>query len=623
MLLRSERRERRLRRTRPVTKTFSAYAGSKKPSSSPGNAAAQKITTTTKSVVVNSKCNTVVKSSITPRVSASKSRITTQKKSSSRILKIVNKKTNKIADDSKENCWLVEQTEVTLFDEPQKSSKSQKEGNTSNTAAVSGVHDVNNTVEDIGSPCDSRNQFGPIVLNTAGSSTTSSVVTPSCCSCDAEGLSSSRHTRKSAAAANTSNVILKCISECDSTTGFDSDDDQNSLQIDVNQSLAGGIEGDDNNASDKSIFDGIVPEVDSTTDLLAVHELIEPDNDSTSEKTLQLPKLILPSSFNHTFPTPDITPSSRQFPCYNTLTNNYSTSSEALISFFDEVINNKNAATDLVNQYTDYTAYSSYFSHGLNLSDNDLTAASMTAASSSTQAASLLNTQSLLNLDQQHNAADLSFLTMHQTAIDNLKALSNFQAQNFLNLSSSGTPQSSLSIRGGGSADGCCTSDVEMDVDVAAIVAHESFIQSVQQSQLGSVVVGASDIDRPSCMYNNNNDDLSSGGGSSVGTGHDDIRLETDECMEIEEVDARQISAANIFDPYFFIKNLPPLTPDMRAKCPALPLKTRSSPEFTLVLDLDETLVHCSLQELSDASFKFPVLFQVSEIGLLLIVLNN
>ncbi|KAM1171055.1 hypothetical protein ACFX15_020893 [Malus domestica] len=83
------------------------------------------------------------------------------------------------------------------------------------------------------------------------------------------------------------------------------------------------------------------------------------------------------------------------------------------------------------------------------------------------------------------------------------------------------------------------------------------------------------------------------------------IDLYTDD-DENEEVDD--------FDPYFFIKNLPDLSAVVPTFRPMLlPKQTRRCPPTSLVLDLDETLVHSTLETCDDADFTFPVNFNLQE----------
>jgi CTD small phosphatase-like protein 2 len=63
------------------------------------------------------------------------------------------------------------------------------------------------------------------------------------------------------------------------------------------------------------------------------------------------------------------------------------------------------------------------------------------------------------------------------------------------------------------------------------------------------------------------------------------------------------------FDPFLFIKNLPPLSPAMRNRRSPLPKKSLKAPPITLALDLDETLVHCSVQPIDRAELTFKVAF--------------
>lgn len=75
---------------------------------------------------------------------------------------------------------------------------------------------------------------------------------------------------------------------------------------------------------------------------------------------------------------------------------------------------------------------------------------------------------------------------------------------------------------------------------------------------------------------------------------------------EVEEGGADEVYE---FDPYIFIKCLPDyktVTRQLRRPV-ALPKKTRRSKRLSLVLDLDETLVHCSLEPLPNPDLVFQV----------------
>ncbi|KAG0524927.1 hypothetical protein BDA96_06G010900 [Sorghum bicolor] len=79
-------------------------------------------------------------------------------------------------------------------------------------------------------------------------------------------------------------------------------------------------------------------------------------------------------------------------------------------------------------------------------------------------------------------------------------------------------------------------------------------------------------------------------------------------------VEAEETEEYDDFDPYSFIKDLPDLSMVVPKFRPVLlPKQTRSCPTTTLVLDLDETLVHSTLEHCEDADFTFPVHFNFQE----------
>ena len=86
---------------------------------------------------------------------------------------------------------------------------------------------------------------------------------------------------------------------------------------------------------------------------------------------------------------------------------------------------------------------------------------------------------------------------------------------------------------------------------------------------------------------------------------------DADVSADVSSHDNEQDDEEDEFNPYLFIKYLPPyqnVVPYPQHKI-CLPPKDPSDPTISLVLDLDETLVHCTVEPIPDADMTFPVFF--------------
>jgi hypothetical protein len=86
--------------------------------------------------------------------------------------------------------------------------------------------------------------------------------------------------------------------------------------------------------------------------------------------------------------------------------------------------------------------------------------------------------------------------------------------------------------------------------------------------------------------------------------------LDDEESLCDSMVAMEDVEDEDEFNPWQFIKCLPDYA-YVRHLCPpiTLPPKTAGAPPITLVLDLDETLVHCTVEPVENADLTFPVDF--------------
>ena len=85
---------------------------------------------------------------------------------------------------------------------------------------------------------------------------------------------------------------------------------------------------------------------------------------------------------------------------------------------------------------------------------------------------------------------------------------------------------------------------------------------------------------------------------------NDSPHMDTSQDSDTSDIDEHD---ADVFNPYLYMSRLPPINTVDRHN-PALP-RSNGEFKFCLALDLDETLVHCSVEPLDKPDVVFPVDF--------------
>jgi hypothetical protein len=137
-----------------------------------------------------------------------------------------------------------------------------------------------------------------------------------------------------------------------------------------------------------------------------------------------------------------------------------------------------------------------------------------------------------------------------------------------------------------------------------------NFLSAAKDEDVAAVTDEDATMEEPK-VEKNNDDDTQPTASTVVckDSSEEEEYEDVDEMRNLEE-DPSSSFEEEEFNPFLFIKHLPPYTMVESSRPPiTLPPKDKAAPPITLVLDLDETLVHCTVEPTPDADLQFPVVF--------------